>query len=63
MKKWLVRRCYDLGWRRLAYRISPSLCWEYIGEKFSHSCRQSIAAMSSLTEAVTKVLQSQEVRK
>lgn len=62
MKKWLVRRCYDLGWRRLAYRISPSLCWEYICEKFARSCQQSIVAMSSFTTAMTGALQSQEVQ-
>lgn len=62
MKKWLIRRCYDLGWRRLAYRISPSLCWGYIGEKFARSCQQSIAAMSSLTTTMTEALQSQEVQ-
>lgn len=62
MKKRLARLCFNLGWHRLAYNISPSIYHRLVIENFIKQFSEAHRVMTEFMSAVSAALpSSQEV--
>lgn len=60
MKKWFVKLFYNLGWRRLARRISMPLYYVCVYEQLARQCWKATKAFSTFANILEESLPKKE---
>lgn len=60
MKQKLVRLLFKIGCNKLAHRISPSLYYQCVGERFAQQCTEAMNSMAAFMIAASAVLPQKE---
>lgn len=56
MKRRLVRFLFEIGCHKLAHRISPSLYYQCVGERFAKQCTEAMNSMVAFMVAASAAL-------
>lgn len=60
MKYRLVRFLYKIGCHKLALRISPSLYYRCVGERFTKRCTEAMNSMAAFLAAASAAIPRKE---
>lgn len=60
MKRKLVRLLFKIGCHKLAHRISPSLYYQCVGERFAKQCTEAMNSMAAFKVAASAALHLKE---
>lgn len=60
MKRRLVRFLFKIGCHKLAHRISPSLYYQCVGERFAKQCTEAMNSMVAFMVAASATLPRKE---
>lgn len=60
MKYKLVRFLYKIGCHKLALRISPSLYYQCVGERFAKRCTEAMNSMVAFLAAASAAIPRKE---
>lgn len=60
MKRRLVRFLFEIGCHKLAHRISPSLYYQCVGERFAKQCTEAMNSMVAFMMAASAALPRKE---
>ena len=60
MKQKLVRLLFKIGWHKLAHRISPSLYYQCVGERFAKQCTEAMNSMAAFMVAASAAIPRKE---
>lgn len=60
MKRRLVRFLFKIGCHKLAYRISPSLYYHCVGERFVKQCTEAMNSMAAFLAAASEAFPRKE---
>lgn len=60
MERKLVRFLFKIGCSKLAHRISPSLYYQCVGERFARQCTEAMNSMAAFMVAASAALPRKE---
>ena len=60
MKRRLVRFLFEIGCHKLAHRISPSIYYQCVGERFAKQCTEAMNSMAAFMLAASAALPRKE---
>lgn len=60
MKRRLVRFLFEIGCHKLAHRVSPSLYYQCVGERFAKQCTEAMNSTAAFMVAASAALPRKE---
>lgn len=62
MKRRLVRFLFEIGCHKLAHRISPSLYYQCVGERFVKQCTEAMNSIAAFMAASAALPRKEELK-